>query len=177
VLPGAQNAFRRMHLNEWTEQAERWIDIAAWDACAAPVDPEHLRGRPCFGGLDLSTTTDVTALAWVFPPDDGDDLWRVLSRYFVPEEHLRKRAERDRVPYDLWSRQGFIEATSGNVVDYGAIEQRIMADAALFQVREIAYDPGTPPTSRCACRTRERPWSSFAKASAPWPRPPGSWRS
>jgi phage terminase large subunit-like protein len=65
----------------------------------------------------------------------------VLSRYFVPEESLKKRAERDRVPYDLWTRQGFIEATPGNVVDYGAIEQRILADAALFQVREIAYDP------------------------------------
>jgi phage terminase large subunit-like protein len=141
ALPGAQNAFRRMHLNEWTEQAERWIDMAAWDACSAPVDPEHLRGRPCFGGLDLSTTTDVTALAWVFPPEDDDDLWRVLSRYFVPEDNLRKRAERDRVPYDLWMRQEFIEATPGNVVDYGAIEQRILADAALFQVREIAYDP------------------------------------
>ena len=141
ALPGAQNAFRRMHLNEWTEQAERWIDLAAWDACDGPVDLEQLRGRTCFGGLDLSTTTDVTALAWVFPPEDDDDLWRVLSRYFVPEENLRKRAERDRVPYDLWTRQGFIEATPGNVVDYGAIEQRILADSALFQVREIAYDP------------------------------------
>jgi phage terminase large subunit-like protein len=141
ALPGAQNAFRRMHLNQWTEQAERWIDMAAWDASAGSVDLERLRGRPCFGGLDLSTTTDVTALAWVFPPDHDDDLWRVLSRYFVPEEHLRKRAERDRVPYDLWSRQGYIEATPGNVVDYGAIEQRILADSALFQIREIAYDP------------------------------------
>ena len=141
ALPGAQNAFRRMHLNEWTEQAERWIDLAAWDACDGPVALAQLRGRPCFGGLDLSTTTDVTALAWVFPPEDDDGLWRVLSRYFVPEEHLRKRAERDRVPDDLWTRHGFIEATPGNVVDYGAIEQRILADAALFQVREIAYDP------------------------------------
>ena len=59
----------------------------------------------------------------------------------MPEENLRKRAERDRVPYDLWTRQGFIEATPGNVVDYGAIEQRILADSALFQVKEIAYDP------------------------------------
>ena len=141
ALPGAQNAFRRMHLNQWTEQAERWIDLAAWDACAGPVSLELLRGRPCFGGLDLSTTTDVTALAWVFPPEHDDDLWRVLSRYFVPAENLRKRAERDRVPYDLWAAQGFIEATPGNVVDYGAIEQRILADAALFQVKEIAYDP------------------------------------
>jgi phage terminase large subunit-like protein len=141
ALPGAQNAFRRMHLNEWTEQAERWIDLAAWDACAGPVDLELLRGRPCFGGLDLSTTTDVTALAWVFPPDHDGDLWRVLSRYFVPAENLRRRAERDRVPYDLWAAQGFIEATPGNVVDYGAIEQRILADSALFHIREIAYDP------------------------------------
>ena len=141
ALPGAQNAFRRMHLNEWTEQAERWIDLMAWDACAAPVDLEALRGKTCFGGLDLSTTTDVTALAWVFLPEGDDGLWYVLSRYFVPEENLRKRAERDRVPYDLWTRQGFIEATPGNVVDYGAIEQRILADSTLFQVKEIAYDP------------------------------------
>ena len=67
----------------------------------------------------------------------------VLSRYFVPEDNLRRRAERDRGPYDLWTQQGFIEATPGNVVDDGAIEQRILADSALFQVREIAYDPWT----------------------------------
>jgi phage terminase large subunit-like protein len=115
--------------------------MAVWDACDAPVDLEQLRGRTCFGGLDLSTTTDVTALAWVFPPDQDDDLWHVLSRYFVPAENLRKRAERDRVPYDLWAAHGFIEATSGNVVDYGAIEERIRADSLLFDVREIAYDP------------------------------------
>ena len=77
----------------------------------------------------------------MFPPEGEDGLWYVLSRYFVPEDNLRKRAERDRVPYDLWTRQGFIEATSGNVVDDGAIEQRILADGALFQVKEIAYDP------------------------------------
>jgi phage terminase large subunit-like protein len=130
-----------MHLNEWTEQADRWIDLSTWDACAGPVELEPLRGRPCYGGLDLSATTDVTALAWVFPPDDNPGLWHVLSRYFVPEDNLRKRAERDRVPYDLWARQGFIEATPGNVVDYGTIEQRILADRALFQVGEIAYDP------------------------------------
>jgi integrase len=105
------------------------------------ADLEDLRGRRCFGGLDLSTTTDVTALAWVFPPDDDDGLWHVLSRYFVPEDNLGKRAERDRVPYDLWTRQGFIEATPGNVVDYGVIEERIRADATLFDVKEIAYDP------------------------------------
>jgi phage terminase large subunit-like protein len=156
---------------------EHWIDLAAWDACDGPVDLEELRGRRCFGGLDLSTTTDVTALAWVFPPENDGGLWHVLSRYFVPEENLRKRAERDRAPYDLWTRQGFIEATPGNVVDYGAIEQRILADSALFQVREIAYDPGTRRTSRSGSRTKAPRWSSSARASAPWPRPPVSSRS
>jgi phage terminase large subunit-like protein len=71
ALPGAQNAFRRM---------------------PGPIDLEELRGRRCFGGLDLSTTTDITALAWVFPPEDEDGLWHVLSRYFVPKENLRRRA-------------------------------------------------------------------------------------
>jgi len=118
ALPGAQNALRRMHLNQWTEQAERWIDMAAWDACNGPIDLEQLRGRSGFGGLDLSTTTDLATLAWVFPSEHDDALWHLLSRYFVPEENLRKRAERGRVPYDLWTRQGFIEATEGNVVDY-----------------------------------------------------------
>jgi phage terminase large subunit-like protein len=65
----------------------------------------------------------------------------VPRRYFVPAENLRRRAERDRVPYDLWAAQGFIEPTEGNVVDYAAIEQRTRADSTLFQVREIAYDP------------------------------------
>ena len=135
ALPGAQNAFRRMHLNEWTEQAERWIDMAAWDACAGPVALELLRGRPCFGGLDLSTTTDVTALAWVFPPDHDDDLWRVLSRYFVPEDNLRKRAERDRVPYDLLGRSGLHR---GDPRQRRRLRRHRAADprrhAALFQV-------------------------------------------
>jgi phage terminase large subunit-like protein len=139
----------------------------------------HPRRAPAtrFEALDLSTTTDVTALAWVFPPDHDDGLWRVLFRYFVRAENLRRRAERDRVPYDLWNREGFIEATPGNVVDYGAIEQRILADAALFQVREIAHDRGTAPTSRSASRTRAPRWSNFARAFAPWRRRPASSRS
>ena len=142
ALPGAQNAFRRMHLNEWTEQAERWIDLAAWDACDGPVHLEAAarpavlrRPRPLGHHRHHSTRLGVPARAGRWP------LACALSRYFVPEENLRKRAERDRVPYDLWTRQGFIEATPGNVVDYGAIEQRILADSALFQVKEIAYDP------------------------------------
>jgi hypothetical protein len=82
----------------------------------------------------------------------------VLSRYVVPEENLRKRDERDRVPYDLWARQGFIEPTSGNVVDYGAIEARIRQNSTLSGVKRRSLTTrGTPPTSRCASRKRGRP--------------------
>jgi len=177
ALPGAQNAFRRMHLNEGTEQAERRIDMAAWDACNGPVDLEQLRGKTCFGGLDLSTTTDVTALAWVFPPEQDDGLWYLLSHYFVPEDNLRKRAERDRVPYDLWTRQGFIEATPGNVVDTARSSSGSWPTVPCSRSGRSPTTPGTPPTSRCACRTRGRRWSSSARGSGRWQHRPGSWRS
>jgi phage terminase large subunit-like protein len=176
ALPGAQNAFRRMHLNEWTEQAERWIDLAAWDACSAPVDLEALRGRRCFGGLDLSTTTDVTALAWVFPPED-DGLWHVLSRYFVPEDNLRKRAERDACPTTC----GPGRASSRRRPATSSTTARSSSGSSLMppysRSRRSPTTPGTPPTSRCASRTRAPPWSSSARDFARWLPRPGSSRS
>ena len=141
ALPGAQNAFRRMHLNEWTEQAERWIDLAAWDACAVRSTSSSCAAGPASAASTSRPPPTSPHSPGCSRPSRTMASGIVLSRYFVPEENLRKRAERDRVPYDLWTRQGFIEATPGNVVDYGAIEQRILADAALFQVKEIAYDP------------------------------------
>jgi len=159
-----------MHLNEWTEQAERWMDMAAWDVCDGRVDLEQQRGRTCFGGLDLSTTTDVTALAWVFPPEDEDGLWHVLSRYFVPEENLSKRAERDRVSYDLWSRHGFIEATSG-------MSSTTAPSSSGSWPMEIAYDPWNATHVALRLQDEGPPWWSSDKASAPWRRRPGSWRS
>ena len=100
----------------------------------------------------------------------------MLSRYFVPEENLRRRAERDRVPYNhLWSRQGLlIEATPGNVVDYSTIEQRILADSALFQVKEIAYDPWN--ATHIALRLQDEGATmvefrqGFRSMAAPYPR-------
>jgi len=137
ALPGAQNAFRRMHLNEWSEQAERRIDMAAWDACNGPVDLEQLRGKTCFGGLDLSTTTDVLGVParagrWSLVP--AEPLLRARGQ---PQEarRARPRALRPVDPARLH------RGDAGQCRGYGAIEQRILADSALFQVREIAYDP------------------------------------
>jgi len=134
-VPGQQNAFRRLYLCQWTEQADRWLDMAVWDENDASCDPQALKGEDCFAGLDLSSTTDLTALELYFP-EDGD----VLSFFWVPEARMRERALRDRVPYDVWVRDGFIRVTDGNVVDYDEIRADINELATLYRIRELAID-------------------------------------
>jgi phage terminase large subunit-like protein len=97
-----------------------------------------LRGRRCFVGMDLASTKDLTALVAVFPDEDGFD---VLAQFFVPHESIRERANRDRVPYDQWARDGFLIDTPGNVVDYEYIRQQLKDWAAEFSIRTIAFDP------------------------------------
>lgn len=98
-----------------------------------------LKGRPCYLGMDLSSTKDLTALVAVFPDDEGG--FDVLAQFFVPQENIRERATRDRVPYDQWAREGHLIATPGNVVDYEAVRQTVLEWGAEFQIREIAFDP------------------------------------
>jgi phage terminase large subunit-like protein len=135
--PGYQNPFKRLHLNIWTEQETRWLDMAKWDDCGGTLDPAELEGQPCYAGLDLSSTTDITALVLVFPQAAH---YAVLSYFWVPAENIRRRAERDRVPYPLWAQQGHIEATEGNVVDYDIIRSRINELNQRYHIREIAID-------------------------------------
>jgi len=109
-IPAQENTFRRLYLNQWTEQASRWITMPAWDACLGPIDRAALAGRRCFVGLDLSTTTDLTAAVAVFPMGE---YFAVLPQFFVPAERILQRVTRDRVPYDQWQRDGFLTATPG----------------------------------------------------------------
>jgi len=134
-----QNTFRRLYLNQWTEQDTRWIDIAKWDACNETFDPEEMRGRRCFIALDLATTTDIAAEAICFPPRDNGS-WAFLWRFWVPSENVHKRSVRDRVPYDVWIRSGLIEVTQGNIIDYDIIRQRVLEDVQLYDVQEVVYD-------------------------------------
>lgn len=138
--PAYQNTFRRLYLNQWTEQSTRWIDMAAWDACDEQFDPEDLKAKKCYIGLDLASTTDVAAEALAFPPDEGKLVWRILWRFWVPSESLRRRVQRDRVPYDVWVRDGIVEATEGNIIDYDVIRQRVIQDCEQFDVKGIVYD-------------------------------------
>ncbi|MBX9580487.1 MAG: terminase large subunit [Gemmataceae bacterium] len=137
--PAAQNNFFCKHLNVWSNSRSRWVAVERWDACRRDFTLDELAGEECYGGLDLSTTTDVSAFTLVFPRDGG--LFLAAAWYWVPEENADLRARRDRVPYPQWIREGHIEATPGNVIDYEFIEHRVVELAKRFRLREIAADP------------------------------------
>jgi len=136
-IPAQENNFRRLYLNQWTEQASRWLSMTAWDGCHNPM-PTQLAGRRCYVGMDLSTTTDLSALVAVFPDEQGFD---VLARFFVPEDRIRERSRRDHVPYDEWARQGFLTATPGAVVDYDTIRATLQGWTKDYALQMIAFDP------------------------------------
>lgn len=138
--PGEENSFRQLRLNQWVKQAVRWMPMEKWDACSFAVNPDELEGRVCYGGLDLSSTTDITAFVLVFPPQDEDDKYAILPYFWVPEDTLELRVRRDHVPYDVWERQGFLQTTEGNVVHYGYIEKFIEHLGEKYNIREIAFD-------------------------------------
>ena len=138
--PGEENAFRQLRLNQWVKQAVRWMPMEKWDKCKVAFDEEMLAGRICYGGLDLSSTTDITAFVLVFPPTDDDEHYYVLPYFWLPEETLPLRVRRDHVPYDVWERQGYLKTTEGNVVHYGFIENFIDELGQKFHIKEIAFD-------------------------------------
>jgi phage terminase large subunit-like protein len=138
--PGEENIFRQLRLNQWVKQAVRWMPMEKWDQCSFQVKPEDLEGRVCYGGLDLSSSTDITAFVLVFPPTGEDETFRVLPYFWIPEETIGLRVRRDHVPYDIWEREGHIQTTEGNVVHYGYIEKFIEDLGTRYNIREIAFD-------------------------------------
>jgi phage terminase large subunit-like protein len=137
-VPGREASFRRLYLNQWgTAAAARWLDLNAWDACAV-VSPGGTTRRAILG-LDLSTTTDLTALVILVPDDDGG--YAVRAEFWCPSDHIAERSRRDRVPYALWAEQGYLTPTQGNVIDYSVIEARLHALMAEYDVAELGIDP------------------------------------
>ncbi|WP_202695228.1 MULTISPECIES: terminase TerL endonuclease subunit [Bacteria] len=138
--PAEENTFRQLRLNQWVKQAVRWMPMDKWDKCAFAVNEEDLFGRVCYGGLDLSSSIDITAFVLVFPPEDEDDKYVVLPYFWLPEETLNLRVNRDHVPYDVWEKQEHLKTTEGNVVHYGFIEKFIESLGEKYNIREIAFD-------------------------------------
>ena len=138
--PADENQFRQLRLNQWVKQSVRWMPMDKWDECGGVVDPYALEGRACYAGLDLSSTSDLTALVLVFPPTSEDEPYIALPFFWLPEETLSLRVRRDHVPYDQWAKRGFIQTTEGNVVHYGFIERFICELGERYDIREIAHD-------------------------------------
>ncbi len=138
-IPGKFNAFVNKQLNIWTTQDVRWLSMDLWNANAGePVTDAEIAGRQSIGGLDLAATTDICALVRLFPSEAGDIL---VPTFWLPEDSMRERVKRDRVPYDVWARQGLIRLTPGNVVDYARVRADVNQMHEVTPFLELAYDP------------------------------------
>lgn len=139
-IPAQREAFKRYYLNIWSDGApDPWLDMDVYDRGGDPLDPAMFEGQPCWLGVDLSSTQDLTAVVAAFRTDDGG--YALIPHFFCPSDNLAKRQERDQVPYLRWAQEGFLTPTPGNVVDYGYVEEVIADLSARYLVQELAIDP------------------------------------
>lgn len=139
--PSAQNEFRTKRLNQWVGQSERWIDMVAWDACREDYTVDHLKGVPCYGGLDLSSRLDLTAFSIVVP-DPEADVWRCFTWCWIPATPNERRDKATQALYDQWVASGHLLTNEGERVNQSAIRvflNELRDDG--FDIAEIAYDP------------------------------------
>ena len=139
--PAEEMQFRQFFLCQWTSSTVRWMPMDKWDACAFPVDPERLRGRVCYGGLDLSSTTDITAFVLVFPPEEADGKYEILPFFWLPEDNVELRVRRDHVPYDIWAKQGRVYHHRGKRRSLWVTLRNSSRNLGTkYNVKEIAFD-------------------------------------
>jgi len=159
-IPASEAAFRNLYLNQLVDAESRFLNSVDWLAGKQAIDLESLRGRPCWGGLDLSSTTDLTALILIFPLDVRNNVTdtgsnatqpqdacnnitqtiQTLCWFWVPDERLHDRAHKDRVPYPIWRDQNHIIATPGRAIDKSFIVHKLSEIDSMFDVQGIAYD-------------------------------------
>ena len=138
--PAEENVFRQLRLDQWVGSSVAWIPEHVYDKGDIPIDIESLKGRDCYAGLDLSSTSDITAFVMVFPPEAEWENYIVLPHFWLPRETLKLRVRRDHVPYDVWEKQGLFHITEGNVVDYNFVRKTINGLAAEYHICEIGVD-------------------------------------
>jgi len=138
--PAEENVFRQLRLDQWVGSAVAWIPEHIYDRGNLPINLEKLRGRECYAGLDLSSTSDITAFVLVFPPLHDGEKYIVVPHFWLPRETLDLRVRRDHVPYDVWERMGLFHITEGNVVDYNFVRKTINDLHTMYNIKEIAAD-------------------------------------
>lgn len=138
--PADEVTFKWLRLNMWVSSTVAWIPDAIFMKGNEEIDLAALEGRDCYGGLDLSSTGDITALVLMFPPRNEDEKYILLPFFWVPEETIPQRVKAASVPYDIWERQGYLLSTEGNVIHYDFIEKFINDLAEKYHIVEIAVD-------------------------------------
>ena len=136
--PAFENTFKRLHLNIQTEQDVRWLSMEKWDNCNEVMELADLKGKPCYGAMDLATVGDIACYGRLFPLDDG--MFFFSPKFYVPEENAWNREKKDRVPYITWAKQGYITLTPGNVIDYSYIKKDLEDDWATYDMQVLAFD-------------------------------------
>lgn len=138
--PAEENVFKQLRLNMWVSSLTRFIPEQIYDLGNEPINIEALKGRDCYGGLDLSSTGDITAFVLMFPPRNDTEKYVMLPFFWIPEDSIPIRVRRASVPYDVWYKQGYLNATEGNVIHYGFIEKYIEDLGKQYHILEIAFD-------------------------------------
>lgn len=140
-MPAKESTVRRLNFCQWVESESPWISADVWMGCKGDSVPDELLyGRRCWGGLDLSSTQDLTALVLVFEPTDADPVWRVRCWFWLPGDGLHDKAEKDQVPYIAWRDAGYLEALPGRAINKLAVLHRLHELSGLFDIQNVAYD-------------------------------------
>jgi phage terminase large subunit-like protein len=137
-IPAKEAVFRNLYLNMRVDPAAKWISSTDFEACIS--DMPDLTGRDCYAGLDLSSTQDLSALSLCFIPVADDEPFYTLHFAWCPKDAIKRRSKNDRVPYDLWAQEGYIEPTPGAVVDYAYILKRLEFIAARYNLKAVLFD-------------------------------------
>ncbi len=136
-IPSVQNTFRRLYLNEWTTQSERFIDFNKWLDCAQGINWDYFDRFECCAGLDLASVGDIAAMVLVFKEEEQ---YYIKPYFWCPEEKVKERYIKGETFYQDWVDQGYLDITPGNVIDYSYIRKKIADLNELYYIKQISFD-------------------------------------
>lgn len=140
-IPSERAMTQRLNFCIWTESVTIWIPADRWRACERAIDWNAMRGRPCFGGLDLATRRDFAAFGLVFPAVNPGEKTRLFLRTWLPETKFLERARQGKEPFHEWLARGWVETNEGDMIDQDLVKRRILEDFERFRISEVAFDP------------------------------------
>lgn len=137
-MPSAENSYRNLILNQRVNMVNPYVSREVWESCAGEPDEFVLEDNPVYIGLDLSVRNDLTAFVAI--AKDSAGVWHARSFFFAPLNGIAERSHRDRTPYDLWAKQGYLEATPGSTVDYDLVAQKLVDLSDKYHIAAVAFD-------------------------------------